>query len=132
MLKVFTRRLLRLGALSGLGAMLFAQAALALAACNVAQQPSPSAALAMSVAQEAGSDCHEAEPSDNALCVAHCQVSGPSLDKTPAQPAVAPLLTLAPVPWRAALPHVVAPAFAREAPPAASPPARILFQTLLI
>lgn len=131
MLKVFTRRLLRLGALSGMGAMLFAQAALAIAACDVATRPSPSAALAMSV-QETTSDCHEAAPADDPLCMAHCQASGPSLDKTPAQPAVAPVLALAPVPWRAALPRVLPPDFAREAPPAASPPARILFQTLLI
>lgn len=128
MVKLLNRRLLRLGALAGLGALLFAQAALAVAACTMDGAPSRGAALAM----QADAPCHEAAPAGDALCAAHCQASDATLDKAQAQPAVASVLALAPAPWRAALPRAVAPAFAREAPPAASPPARILFQTLLI
>lgn len=100
------RRLLRQAALAGLAAMLFAQAALAFAAC------------------------HEQEPANDALCAAHCQASEETLDKFQAK---LPILSAALLP--ATYPRVVPQRtvfLPLERVPAASPPARILFRSLLI
>jgi hypothetical protein len=121
-----SRKARRFGVLLGLAALLFAQAALAIAACNVDGAPSRGAALAM----QADSPCHEAAPASDALCAAHCQASDPTLDKTHAQPAVLPVLMLSSRHVRLSAARSVSPP-AQPAPPA-SPPARILFQTLLI
>ena len=109
--------------------MLFAQAALALAACNMERTPSRAAALSMQTQAEA--PCHEEASANDALCAPHCVASDPSFDKTPAQPSVAPVLALAPLAVRMPVsrPGALPPT---AAPPPASPPARILFQTLLI
>lgn len=125
---LFTRRLLRLGALTGLAALLFVQAALAFAACNVDGTPSRGTALSMQV--QADSPCHEEAPASDALCTTHCLASEPSLDKAPAQPTLAPVLALPPLALRVPLAVPAAPP--RDVAPPASPPARILFQTLLI
>lgn len=114
-------------ALAALAAMLFAQAAFALAACDPVRASSR-AAMLVHTADEAG--CHQ--PADNAnLCLAHCQGREQTLDKhqvkVPDAPSVAFHLVNA---W----PH--APQLVRFSPrlpaPAVGPPPRILFRTLLI
>lgn len=115
-------------ALAALAAMLFAQAAFALAACDPSGMPSRAQ---MIVAQGAAhAECHQ--PADNAnLCFAHCQSGEQTLDKHQVKVPDAPLLGIqvARV-WREAL-HA-----ARDIQPvpspAAGPPPRILFRTLLI
>ena len=125
-----SRRSLRFPALLALLAALFAQAALAVAACNSDGPPSRGAAIAMSAAAAGEAPCHEAVPANDALCTAHCQASDLSIDKYQVKVPVLAVLALpstavtVPVPPAAALP---APAFT-----AAAPPARILFKTLLI
>lgn len=115
-------------ALAGLAAMLFAQAALALAACTLERD---ARARGMAQAASAGETppCHEAQAADP-LCSAHCQASEPLLDKHTLKP---PLPPVAPAP--AFVPPVSRPLAvfvpARQVP-AASPPARILYQSLLI
>jgi hypothetical protein len=125
-----SRRSLRLGSLVALAAMLFAQAALAIAACQIEAKPSRGAALAAAAEATAQLACHEHAPSSDALCLAHCQASDASLDK-----AQAPIV----VPPAAALPSIAFLPFMEsglqripERLPPASPPARILFRTLLI
>jgi hypothetical protein len=113
-------------AIAALAAMLFAQAAFALAACDPVQGRS----RAHMIAQQADpAPCHE--PADNAsLCLAHCQAGEQTLDKHQVKVAA---------PFFAAVLIVRAPQvpeagrFVRRAPvPIAGPPPRILFQTLLI
>ncbi len=129
----FGRRspLRRVAALAGLAAMLFAQAALALAACGLdARMPSRAFAHAITAAVEPTAPCHEEASANDALCVAHCQSSEQTLDKhqgNPPLPAVhqLPATLVRVVPYLAVwLPP--------DSVPAASPPARILFQSLLI
>ena len=78
-------------ALTALAAMLFAQAAFAVAACDTGSMPSRAQVLAQS---EEHAPCHE--PVDNVnLCLAHCQSAEQTLDKQqvklPALPAAAGL-----------------------------------------
>jgi hypothetical protein len=114
-------------ALAGLAAILFAQVALALAACNLETASSRALALSMASATE---PCHEQAPATDTLCAAHCLASDPALDKyqgsVPVLPAhLLPVLQVRVVPYRAvSLPP--------DRVPAAAPPARILFQSLLI
>lgn len=130
MLSFRTRRLLRHGALAALAAMLFAQGALALAACEVSGTPSRGAALVMSADGARQPPCHEASPAVEPLCLAHCQASDPSLDKAQAPVAVLPVAAL---PSIAFLPFIeFGVQRTPEGLPPASPPARILFRTLLI
>lgn len=126
-----TRRALRLAAAAGLAAMLFAQAALALAACNLdSGAPSRGMALAMKAVAEPQAPCHEQAPATDTLCVAHCEASDQTLDKYQAKVPVLPVHLLPTVAARVVPPVTV---FLPTAPvPAASPPARILFQSLLI
>lgn len=125
-----TRRLLRRGALAALAAMLFAQGALALAACDAGATPSRGAALAMSVDGAQQPPCHEAPPAVEPLCLAHCQASDPSLDKAQAPIGIPAVVALPPSSVQgSAYPGVHRSA---ETLPPASPPARILFRTLLI
>jgi len=121
------RRPLRLAAFAGLAAMLFAQAALALVACNL----HGGVALSMTAPAEPSAPCHEEEPASDALCVAHCQASEQTLDKYQAKVPVLPVLLLPALPARIVPPTVSLP-LGRAPAPAASPPARILFQSLLI
>lgn len=113
-------------AIAALVAMFFAQAAFALAACDPVQAKS----RAHMIAQQADpAPCHE--PADNAsLCLTHCQAGEQTLDKHQVK---------VPNPLSAAVLFVRTPQireavrFIPRAPsPAAGPPPRILFQTLLI
>jgi hypothetical protein len=125
------RRALRLAAAAGLAAMLFAQAALVLAACSLdAGAPSRGMALAMAAAAEPQAQCHEQAPATDTLCVAHCQASDQTLDKYQAKVPVLPVHLLPALQVRIILHPAVS--LPLERVPAASPPARILFQSLLI
>ena len=114
-----------------LAGFLFAQAALAIAACQLGERSAAQAILNASA--PAGEPCHQGDSdSAAALCVAHCVTQTQSLEKPlwklPA-PAAAPLQIefFAPT-----LPAVIS-LPARQLPAAlAGPPRRILFRTLLI
>ena len=125
------RRPLRLAALAGLAAMLFAQAALVFAACKLESgAPSRGLALVMTVTGEPAAGCHEEAPASDALCVVHCQAGEQTLDKYQAKASVLAVLLLPALEVRAvAQPRVALP---RDPVPVVSPPARILFQSLLI
>lgn len=110
-----------------LGAMLFAQAALAVASCDWPRM-APAQALAAKAAEPT---CHEAPATNTNLCLAHCLSADQSSDTpkihvlawTPAPLfilAVSPEVAILGVIRRGALPH------------AGAPPPRILFQTFLI
>jgi hypothetical protein len=107
-----------------LAVMLFAQAAYALAGCEINYRGA-AAALA-----EAGQTCHQPETSAN-LCLSHCLAGDQTVDKTPVSvPAMidAPVLfvtQLAPL-WRTANCTI------QPVDPGCGPPPRILFQSLLI
>lgn len=123
-----SRRVFWVARIAALAAMLFAQAALALAACNLSGSASRAQMIAAQSAETAG--CHE--PSENAnLCLAHCQGREQTLDKHQLKLPEAPLhfIQLARA-WQDA------PQLTRFAPrvpsPAVGPPPRILFRTLLI
>lgn len=121
-----TRR--RFGAaLAALAAMLFAQAAFALAACDPVQAKS----RAHMIAQQADpAPCHE--PAENAsLCLAHCQAGDQTLDKHQVKvPDASPDAVLLVHAWRQVRQPI---RFISRAPsPTAGPPPRILFQALLI
>jgi hypothetical protein len=113
-----------------LAAMLFAQAALAVAACESAWR-SPALAIVHAEGGTDGEDCHEQGINVN-LCLAHCLGEDQSLDKPVVKaPAfcIAPILLMSAVsvsPDQARVPQ------RRAAPLAAGPPLRILFQSLLI
>jgi hypothetical protein len=109
-----------------LAALLFAQAAIAAAACNLADR-SP----AMAFESEAAMPCHEAPPQSKNLCLAECL----SADQSAGTPHID-----VPV-WSGTAPLIVASAgysgrpatMPRRLPPqAAAPPPRILFQSFLI
>jgi hypothetical protein len=124
------RRPLRLAALAGLAAMLFTQAALVLAACGLdGGMPSRGHAMASAVGQPAET-CHEEAPANHALCGAHCLASEQTLDKYQAKVPVLPAHLLPTVQVRIILHPTVSLPLERVAP--ASPPAHILFQSLLI
>jgi hypothetical protein len=130
---LFARRGLprRAAALAGLAAMLFAQAALALAACGLdARMSSRAFVHAMTAAAEPGEPCHEEAPANDAFCAAHCQASEQTLDKYQGN------LPLPPVHLLPVFPIRVLPYRAVRLPPdpmpAAAPPARVLFQSFLI
>lgn len=114
-------------ALAALAAMLFAQAAIALALCDIGL----SGATPMHSGHETlAMPCHEPEQSTN-LCVAHCRNSDQTLDKPQVK-----VLAAAPAP-AAHLCVVFAPAdrtspVTRTTPLPAGPPPRILFHSFLI
>lgn len=112
--------------LAALAGLLFLQAAIAFAPCEL---PGRSAATAMAAAMAGMPDCHEADQAN--LCLAHCagedqailkvQVDLPDL----AAPAALPPMGVVRKNERATI----------EAPPflaAAGPPPRILFQSFLL
>jgi hypothetical protein len=109
----------------GLAALLFAQAAYAIATCGIAEGRGAAAAFA-----EASQTCHEPETSVN-LCLSHCLSGDQSLDKPlPAVPAVADLPVLI---VEAAREAGIRLAITRERPkPAVGPPPRILLHSFLI
>ncbi len=115
-------------ALAALAAMLFAQAAFALAACDPAQPSSRALMVAAQAAEEPA--CHQ--PADNAnLCLTHCQAGEQTLDKHQVKVPDAPLHPLHVArSWYAVSPrvHLVV----RAPSPAAGPPLHIRFRSLLI
>jgi len=123
-----SRRFFFTAGIAALAAMLFSQAAFALAACDPAR--APSRAL-MIVAQNAEyATCHE--PADNAnLCLAHCQGGEQTLDKHQVKvPEVSLQAVLPPRAWQEARQPT---RWTPRAPyPPAGPPPRILFRSLLI
>jgi hypothetical protein len=114
--------------LAALAGMLFLQVAVAFSPCEL---PGRSAALAQAVAMAAMPDCHEADQSTN-LCLAHCASEDQSVAKPPqldlpalAVPPAMPIGFVA----KQARPVAEQPG----APfPAAGPPARIRYQSLLL
>ena len=124
---MLSRRCLRLAARTVVGVLLFAQAALAIAACDWSRV-APARAFAANAVEPS---CHE-EPARNAnLCLAHClgadqstdtpQVAVPALQSAPAL--VVPGLDI-PSARAAMLRHAL--------PNVAPPPARILYHQFLI
>jgi hypothetical protein len=116
-----------LAAFAALAAMFFAQAAFALAACSPVQAQSRAHMIAQ---QDATAPCHQ--PADNAnLCLTHCQAGEQTLDKhqvkVPDASAQAVLVVRVLPPARP-----IARANLRTPSPAAGPPPRILYRTLLI
>jgi hypothetical protein len=115
-------------ALVALAAMLFAQAAFALAVCDPVREMSRAQMIAAPEAENA--NCHEPTQDAN-LCLAHCQAGEQTLDKHQAKVPDAPLH-----PLQVAQPsHDVSPRvhFVLRAPsPAAGPPLHIRFRSLLI
>jgi hypothetical protein len=122
------RRAFRLAGTAALAAMLFLQAAFALAACGL-DRPQAAQALSMLAEQTGGPPCHEPEQ-NAALCLAHCQSGDQTLDKQPLK--VPPLVAPAAVPGVQVAPQDRAAASARLPVPLAGPPRHILFQSLLI
>jgi hypothetical protein len=112
-----------------LAAMLFAQAAFALAACDLISR-TPMHAFAPAGAEARDPNCHETGAGAN-LCLTHCQTENQSLDKPQVK---VPALALQPVTGARApqepLNETVA--FARHPVAWAAPPPRILFQSFLI
>ena len=107
--------------------MLFAQAAFALAACDPVKAKSRPQMIAAQQADAA--PCHETADNAN-LCFAHCQTGDQTLDKHQVK---------VPDPLSGAVLFVRGPQarevvrFVPRAPsPAAGPPPRIVFRTLLI
>jgi hypothetical protein len=126
---MISRSALRLSARFVLAALLFAQGALALAACDWMRR-APSLAVAQTGQPAPEAECPMRERNVN-LCVAHCLGEDQSLDK----PSIdIPALAAAPVIAQhsiALAPHHSV-RLADLAPPAIGPPPRIRFQTLLL
>lgn len=115
-----------LAAFAALTAMLFVQAAFALAACGQEQ----SRVQMIAAPQADNAPCHQ--PADNAnLCLTHCQAGEQTLDKHQVKVPAASVDAVLVLP---ALPQSrrIASAVQRTPPPAAGPPPRILYRTLLI
>jgi len=115
-----------------LGAMLFAQAAVAIAACESLER-TPALAVTTAQASSDAEPCHQATKGSNTnLCLAHCLAGDQSLDK----PGVSvPPLAAAPVLALRTIDRLLPLAFVPRqlsVPLAAAPPPRILFRTLLI
>lgn len=123
-----SRRLSCLAGIAVLAAMLFAQAAFALASCDLDRARARALMMAAQATERAS--CHE--PSENGnLCLAHCQNGEQTLDKHQVK---VPDSSLHPVfvirGLQARSRFVLVPA--RLPARAAGPPPRILFQSLLI
>lgn len=124
-----SRRISKFTALLSLAAMLFAQAAIALADCDIFLSARPHSLVA-SGQEPAEEPCHESGANAN-LCAAHCQSEDFSLDKP--QVKVPALLAQAVLVWRPRTTVSLDPvALARQPEAWAGPPPRILFRSLLI
>ena len=121
------RRSMRGIALAALAAMLFMQAAFAVAACQ--DYRTQARAVMVASQQAGGSPCHEADPNAG-LCMAHCQGMDQTLDKHQVK---APLVAAALLPAPRSLQAAILPSapLARVPCLIAGPPARILFQSFL-
>jgi hypothetical protein len=106
--------------------VLFAQAAIAMAACEL-----PGRTPAQAFAEEPAMPCHEAPAEPKNICLAHCLSTDQSADTpyvaVPARIDVPPLVVAVVEPFQ----HASA-ALRRVPPHAAAPPPRILFQSFLI
>ena len=127
---ILSRRRVRFAGMVALAAMVFVQAALALAACRFDGAES-ARILASGISEANAHPCHEPAESIN-LCLAHCRGDKQTLDK-PQVKVPAPSIQ------QAALTVNVWPQLpliglsGRPAPvPTAAPPPRILFQSFLI
>jgi len=117
-----------LAALAALVAMLFAQVAFAIAACDPMQAQSRAQMIAAQ--QDQPAPCHA--PGENAnLCLTHCQAGEQTLDKHQVKvPDASPHALLVPrAPLVARQPVSSIP---RAPSPFAGPPPRILFRSLRI
>lgn len=123
-----SRRLSHLAGIAALAAMAFAQAAFALASCDLYRARSHALMIAAQAAER--TPCHE--PAENVgLCLAHCRSDDQTLDKHQVRvPELfsQPVLVVRGLQARG-LPLLVA---VRLPAPAAGPPPRVLFQPLLI
>jgi len=109
-----------------LGALLFAQAAIALAACDM-QDRVP----VLAFSHPESMPCHDNPAPNPNLCLAHCTSADQSADTphfvVPVWRAFAPLTVVTPDSW------IVRILAVRHLPPhAVGPPPRILFQSFLI
>lgn len=123
-----SRRISSIAGIAALAAMLFAQAALALAAC--AAFPAQSHARMITAQNGESASCHEAGKNAN-LCLAHCQSTDQTLDKHQVKVPDVVLQAVRVVPAPQAS-FRRGPAATRLPAPAAGPPPRILFRSLLI
>lgn len=123
-----SRRQSCLAGITALAAMLFAQAAVALAACDHYRARSQALMIAAQAAER--TPCHEPVENDK-LCLAHCQSGDQTLDKHQVK---IPDSIIQPVLVTRGLQTNHTPVLvpARLPTPAAGPPLRILFQSLLI
>ena len=124
-----SRRFLSIAGIAALAAMLFAQAAVALAACHAFRTQSHASMIAAQ--QDDSAWCHEPDQNAN-LCLANCQTDDQTLDKHEIKvPSVVlqPVLLLGNPPQADTWP---ARRSMRLRAPAAGPPPRILFQSFLI
>ena len=110
---------------------LFAQGAIAFAACDLVRSTASHALARVGASATADQPCHE--PSENTnLCLAHCLAGDQSLDKPNATvPALAAVPMLALRAIYSAEPASVA-TRRLGIPPSSAPPPRILFRTLRI
>jgi hypothetical protein len=123
-----SRRMLHLAGIVALAAMLFAQAAFALAACAATDATSTMRVIAVQGAQ--GAPCHQPAENSN-LCLTHCQGAEQTLDKHQVKlPELSHQAGLAIPHWREARKPLAW--LPRLPSPVAGPPPRILFRTLLI
>ena len=124
-----TRRILKRVARALIAMLLFAQGALALAACDWAQR-SPALAIAQAGGGQGSANCMEQMRNAN-LCVAHCLGESQSLDKPSAA-----LPAMPPAPMLTVQHFALEPRFSARVVdlPACSagPPPRIVFQTFLL
>lgn len=123
-----SRRQSYLAGIAALAAILFAQAAFALASCDLYRTRSQALMIAAQAAERA--PCHAPAENGN-LCLAHCQGGDLTLDKHQVKVPelfVHPALVIRGL--QATRTPVLVPA--RLPAPAAGPPPRILFQSLLI
>jgi len=116
--------------MAALAAMLFVQAAFALAACGLDRQAFAHG-RSMLVQRLAEPTCHE-QDANASLCLVHCQSGEQTLDKPLVK--LPPLAPLAPLPAVRSQhePFEASAAVARLPLPFAGPPRHILFQSLLI
>ena len=115
---------LRFSALAALAGMLFLQAAIAFAPCEMPENAGMAAMQA-----EAMPDCHEQADDAPNLCLAHCQSQDQTLSKLqPQLPDLAQPQSVI-IAWQPSRPaHVPA----VRVVPLAAPPPRILFQSFLL
>ena len=120
-----SRRSRLVAALAALAGMLFLQAALAFAECEL-----PGNAAGMAAMQAAAMpDCHDQANDAPGLCLAHCQSQDQTLNKLQAQladlaPPQSPVMV-----WQPPRPR---PLPVERVAPLAAPPPRILFQSFLL